>query len=94
MKYIKLISTFNLPNGNPSNLCTYQKCADADFATTVNECVIVNRVTAKRMCGDVEPAMNHTTTELTLSEYNLAVVRSEEFTEDISVLSEELDSKE
>jgi hypothetical protein len=94
MKYIKLVSTFNLPNGNPSTLCTYQKCLDAEYATTVDECIIVNRVTAKRACGDVEPNINHITTDLTLAEYNAVVLRSEEFTEDIVVLQEELNNNE
>ena len=90
MKYIKLVSTFSLPNGNDSTLCIYQSCVDAEYQTTIDDSIIVNRVTAKRMCGDVEPTINHVVTDLTNAQFNAAVVRAEEFTEDITVLEEEL----
>jgi hypothetical protein len=94
MKYIKLVSTFNLPNGNLSNLCTYQSCVDAEYQITIDDSIIVNRVTAKRMCGDIEPTINHVVTDLTNAQFNAAVIRAEDFTEDISVLENELNSTE
>jgi hypothetical protein len=94
MKYIKLLSTFNLPNGNPSTLCIYQSCIDAEYQSTIDDSIIVSRVTAKRMCADIEPTINHVVTDLTNAQFNAAVVRAEEFTEDISVLTDELNSTE
>jgi hypothetical protein len=94
MKYIKLVSTFNLPNGNPSTLCTYQSCVDAEYQVTIDDSIIVNRVTAKRMCGGVEPTINHVVTDLTNAQFNAAVVKAEDFTEDIAVLESELNSEE
>ena len=94
MKYIKLVSTFNLPNGNPSTLCIYQSCLDAEYQTTIDDSIIVNRVSAKRMCGDIEPNINHVVTDLTNAQFNAAVIRAEDFTEDISVLTDELNSTE
>ena len=94
MKYIKLVSTFILPNGNNSNLCIYQSCVDAEYQITIDDSIIVNRVTAKRMCGDIEPIINHVVTDLTNAQFNAAVLRAEEFTEDISVLTDVLNSTE
>jgi hypothetical protein len=94
MKYIKLVSTFSLPNGNESTLYIYQSCVDAEYQTTIDHSIIVNRVTAKRMCGDVEPTINHVVTDLTNAQFNAAVIRAEDFIEDISVLENELNSTE
>lgn len=94
MKYIKLVSTFNLPNGSETKLCIYQSCVDAEYQITIDDSIIVNRVTAKRMCADIEPTINHVVTDLTNAQFNAAVIRAEEFTEDISVLTDELNSTE
>jgi hypothetical protein len=94
MRYIKLVSTFSLPNGNDSTLCTYQKCLDAEYQKTIDDSVIINRVTAKRMCGDIEPIITHSITDLTNAEFNAAVLKAEDFTEDISALADELNSQD
>ena len=94
MKYIKLVSTFTLPNGSDSKLCIYQSCLDAEYQTTIDDSIIVNRVTAKRMSGDIEPVINHVVTDLTNAQFNAAVVKAEDFTEDIAVLESELNSEE
>ena len=90
MKYIKLVSTFTLPNSNNSTLCIYQSCADADYQTTIDDSIIVNRVTAKRMCGDIEPTINHVVTDLTDAQFNAIVALPEVLDADIAALEEEL----
>ena len=90
MKYIKLVSTFSLPNGNDSTLCIYQSCVDAEYQTTIDDSIIVNRVTAKRMCGDIEPNINHVVTDLTDAQFNAIVALPEALDADIAALEEEL----
>jgi hypothetical protein len=46
------------------------------------------------MCGGVEPTINHVVTDLTNAQFNAAVVKAEDFTEDIAVLESELNSEE
>jgi hypothetical protein len=94
MKYIKLVSTFTLPNGSDTKLCIYQSSLDAEYQTTIDDSIIVNRVTAKRMCGDIEPTISHVVTDLTNAQFNAVVVKAEDFTEDITVLESELDNTE
>lgn len=90
MKYIKLVSTFTLPNGSETTLCIYQSCLDAEYQTTIDDSIIVNRVTAKRMCGDIEPTINHVVTDLTDAQFNAIVALPEALDADIAALEEEL----
>jgi hypothetical protein len=90
MKYIKLVSTFILPNGNNSTLCIYQSCLDAEYQNTIDDSIIVNRVTAKRMCGDIEPTINHVVTDLTNAQFDAIVTGPEALDVDIVALEEEL----
>jgi hypothetical protein len=90
MIYFKLTSTFNLPNGNQSTLTITLQCLDADYQETLDEAIIVARVTAKRMCGDVEPDMINNVVTLTLAQYNALVKTPEAIEVDVVALEEEL----
>lgn len=90
MIYFKLTSIFNLPNGNQNTLTITLQCLDADYQTTLDDAVIVARVTAKRMCGDVEPVINNNVVQLTLAQYNAIVAVPEALDADIAALEEEL----
>jgi hypothetical protein len=90
MIYFKLTSTFNLPNGNQSTLTITLQCLDADYQATLDEAIIVARVTAKRMCANVEPAMTNNVVTLTLAQYNALVKTPEAIDVDIPLLEEEL----
>lgn len=94
MIYFKLTSTFNLPNGNQSTLTITLQCLDADYQATLDEAIIVARVTAKRMCGDVEPDMTNNVVMLTLAQYNALVKTPEAIDVDIVALEDELNSTE
>ena len=90
MIYFKLTSTFNLPNGNETTLGITLQCQDADYQTTLDNAIIVARVTAKRMCTDVEPTMTNTVVQLTLVQYNAIVKGPDSLDADIPALEEEL----
>lgn len=90
MIYFKLTSTFNLPNGNETTLDITLQCQDADYQITLDDAIIVARVTAKRMCTDVEPTMTNNVVQLTLAQYNAIVAVPEALDADITALEEEL----
>lgn len=90
MIYFKLTSVFNLPNGNETNLGITLQCQDVDYQTTLDDAIIVARVTAKRMCKDVEPTMTNNVVQLTLVQYNAIVKGPEALDADIAALEEEL----
>jgi hypothetical protein len=73
MIYFKLTSTFNLPNGNYTDFSMTLQCQDADYQAALNEAIIVARVTAKRMCANVEPSITNNVVTLTLAQYNALV---------------------
>ena len=78
MRYFKLISTFQLPNGNQSSICIIQQALNAEYDSEVNLAILNARVTAKRMCGGVEPIENNEITELTSTQYNALLPASVE----------------
>jgi hypothetical protein len=90
MIYFKLTSVFNLPNGNETNLVITLKCEDVEYQATLDEAIIVARVTSKRMCANVEPAMTNNVVTLTLAQYNALVKTPEAIDVDIPLLEDEL----
>ncbi len=90
MIYFKLTSAFSLPNGNETTLGITLQCQDIDYQTTLDDAVIVARVTAKRMCNDVEPAINNNVVQLTLAQYNAIIAVPEALDADIAALEDEL----
>ena len=73
MIYFKTTSSFVLPNGRPGTNIITQSCEDVDFEETKNNSVLVSRVTAKRICGGIEPEMTHAETILTLTQFNAII---------------------
>lgn len=90
MIYFKLTSTFNLPNGNETILGITLKCEDVDYQATLDDAIVVARVTAKRMCNGVEPLITNNVVQLTLVQYNAIVKGPETLDADIPTLEEEL----
>lgn len=93
MRYFKLVSQFLLNNGNQNTLCIIQVCDDTLYNQETNLAILNARVVAKRMCGDIEPSINHVLTELTESEY-LSLVPSQTITDlgDEEELNNEINS--
>lgn len=90
MIYFKLTSTFNLPNGNETNLSITLQCQDADYQTNLDEAIIVARATAKRMCNGIEPSITNNILQLSLTQYNAIVKTPEILDADIISLEDEL----
>lgn len=76
MKYFKLTTTFTLPNGNLNTLRIVQQCPDIEYTSETENAILNARVTAKRMCGGVEPNESSELVELTLTQYNALVAVS------------------
>lgn len=94
MIYFKLESTFLLPNGNNSILTIVQRCEDVEYENLLNDCILLSRVSAKRMCGGNEPEITNTVINLTLSQYDSIVKINEPIVIDASELNNELNKNE
>lgn len=90
MIYFKLTSSFTLPNGNETTLGITLQCQDVNYQNTLDDAIVVARVTAKRMCNDIEPLIINNILQLSLTQYNAIVKAPEILDADIIALEEEL----
>ncbi|NDC95701.1 hypothetical protein EB118_07150 [bacterium] len=73
MIYYRLEGTYELPTGNNTTMKIVQKTEDVDYDSSLADAMLVTRLTAKKMCNNVEPEIVFSVIPLTQAEYLTSV---------------------